>query len=110
MEKGERRCYIEIKNCTLVEEGIAYFPDAVTSRGLKHLRELQGEIDSGNRSIMFYLVQRMDAGEFRPAHHIDPEYGEELRKAHKRGVEIMVYDVILDREGISLRRSLPFSL
>ena len=110
LEKGEKRCFVEVKNCTLVEDGVAYFPDAVTSRGLKHLVELQKELRKGSRSVMFYLVQRMDAKRFRPADHIDPAYGEELRRAFRNGVEILVYDAFLDLEGISINRRLPYEL
>jgi sugar fermentation stimulation protein A len=106
----ERRCYIEIKNCTLIESGIACFPDAVTARGLKHLVELQNEVRRGNRSVNFFLIQRMDAVSFRPADHIDPAYGRELRKAVKNGVEILAYDVHIDLDGITLNRRLPCEL
>jgi len=106
----ERRCYVEIKNCTLIESGIAYFPDAVTARGLKHLVELQNEVRRGNRSVNFFLIQRMDAETFRPADHIDPAYGKELRKAVKNGVEILAYDVHIDLDGITLDRRLPCEL
>ena len=110
LEKGDERCFVEIKNCTLVTDGVACFPDAVTSRGLKHLKELQNQVRSGDRSVMLYLIQRMDAKLFRPADNIDPAYGNELRKAVKNGVEVMVYDVKLDFEGIRLNRTLPFEL
>lgn len=110
LETGAKRCFVEVKNCTLVEDDIAYFPDAVTSRGLKHLVELQEALREGNRSLMFYLVQRMDAKRFRPADHIDSAYGEELRRAVKNGVEILVFDVFLNLEGISLNRRLPYEL
>ncbi|MDY7037036.1 MAG: DNA/RNA nuclease SfsA [Thermodesulfobacteriota bacterium] len=110
LEKDKKRCFVEIKNCTLVSDGVAYFPDAVTSRGLKHLVELQHQVCTGDRCIMFYLVQRMDAELFRPADHIDPDYGDELRKAFKNGVEILVYDVSMDHEGIRLNNSVPFDL
>lgn len=110
LEKGEKRCYVEVKNCTLVQENIAYFPDAVTQRGRKHLVELQREVRAGNRSAMVFLVQRMDARLFRPADHIDPAYGGELRKALRNGVEIFVYDVRMDRDGIELHQPLPFEL
>jgi sugar fermentation stimulation protein A len=106
----QERCYIEIKNCTLVEEGTAYFPDAKTARGLKHLVELQALTASGNRCVMFYLIQRMDARMFKPADHIDPEYGRELRRAAANGVEVMVYDVEIDLAHISLRRKVPYRL
>jgi sugar fermentation stimulation protein A len=85
----------------------AYFPDAVTARGLKHLSELQDQARSGHRAVMFYLVQRMDADRFRPADHIDPAYGDELRRAVQNGVEVLVYDVVIDLEGIRLNRRLP---
>lgn len=110
LERGRERCFLEVKNCTLVEGGIAYFPDAVTARGLKHLKELQGQLNQGHRCVMFYLVQRMDARRFRPAHHIDPAYGRELVRAVRNGVEILVYDVVLDLHGISLNRPLNWEL
>jgi len=110
LEDGEKRCYVEVKNCTLVVDGLARFPDAVTSRGLKHLVELQEQVKQGDRSVMFYLIQRMDADRFEPADHIDPAYGQELRKAVQNGVEVLVYDVAMDLEGIRLNRSVPFQL
>ncbi len=110
LESGAKRCFVEVKNCTLVEDGVAYFPDAVTTRGLKHLVELQKELRKGSRCVMFYLVQRMDAKRFRPADHIDPVYGEELRRAFRNGVEILVCDVFLNLDGISLNRRLPCDL
>ncbi|KPK31385.1 MAG: transcriptional regulator, partial [Nitrospira bacterium SG8_3] len=110
LERAEKRCFVEVKNCTLVEDSAGYFPDAVTARGLKHLVELQKELRKGSRCVMLYLVQRMDAKRFRPADHIDPAYGEELRRAFRNGVEVLVYDVFLDLEGISLNRRLPCEL
>ena len=59
---------------------------------------------------MFYLVQRMDAGVFKPADHIDPAYGEELRRAAENGIEILVYDVHIDLETIMLNRKIPYKL
>ncbi|OQY49591.1 MAG: sugar fermentation stimulation protein SfsA [Desulfobacteraceae bacterium 4572_87] len=110
LEKGEKRCFVEIKNCTLVTDGLACFPDAVTSRGLKHLVELQEQVKQGDRSVMFYLIQRMDADRFEPADPIDPAYGRELRKAVQNGVEVFVYDVDINLEGIRLNRPVPFQL
>lgn len=108
--KENERCYVEIKNCSLVEDNIAFFPDAVTTRGLKHLVELQKLLAANCRSVIFYLVQRMDAGLFRPAAHIDDTYARELVKAKKNGVEILVYDVVIDLEKITLGKKLPYSL
>ena len=103
-------CYVEVKNCTLVDEGVACFPDAVTSRGLKHLVEMRRLVSSGNRCVMFYLIQRMDAEVFRPADHIDPEYGRELRRVAGQGVEIVAYDVLIDLKTITLNEKIPCQL
>ena len=108
-QTGEN-CFVEVKNCTLVEDGTACFPDAVTDRGRKHLVELQRLVAEGNRCAMFYLIQRMDAEQFKPADHIDPAYGRELRKAHEHGVEIFVYDVFIDLKRITLNQQVPFVL
>lgn len=104
------RCYVEIKNCTLVDDGVALFPDAVTSRGLKHLHALEALVKAGCRSVMFYFIQRMDAGVFKPADYIDSDYGRGLRRAVSRGVEILAYDVWLDLGGIRLNRKIPCEL
>ena len=104
------RCYVEIKNCTLVKEGVACFPDAVTSRGLKHLVELSSLVSKGFRCVIFYVIQRMDAKLFQPADHIDPAYGRELRKVLKHGVEILVYDTWIDLKTIKLNRKIPYRL
>lgn len=110
LERGDQSCFVEVKNCTLVLDKTAYFPDAVTSRGLKHLVELQHQVRRGHRAVMFYLVQRMDAKTFSPADHVDPDYGRELRKAVKNGVEMVVYDVHIDLHGIEIQHSLPWKL
>ncbi len=110
LEDSNKKTFIEVKNCTLMEKGICYFPDAVTSRGLKHLHELQREVQSGNRAVMFYLIQRMDVTCFEPAAHIDPAYSEGLKSAYNNGVQILAYDVQIDTEGISINKSIPFKL
>ena len=93
-----------------MEKNICYFPDAVTSRGLKHLIELQREVRAGNRAVMFYLIQRMDVSHFKPASHIDPAYSKELKNAYDNGVEIIAYDVSIDTKKIAINRSIPFKL
>jgi len=104
------RCYVEIKNCTLIRDNAAYFPDAVTSRGLKHLKELQEQVNQGHRGVIFFLIQRMDSTSFRPADDIDPAYGLELRKVLRNGVEIIVYDVRLNLERIVLNKPVAHEL
>ncbi len=107
---GASRCYVEIKNCTLVRDQTALFPDAVTARGLKHLRELARQVGPQTRSVIFIFVQRMDAHAFEPADAIDPAYGQGLRRAVAAGVELVAYDVSIDTERIGLGRSLPCRL
>ncbi len=106
--KGQ--CYVEIKNCTLVADGVACFPDAVTARGLKHIREMLKLKAAGHRIVMFYFIQRMDAVVFKPADHIDAAYGCELRKAVKKGLEILAYDVLIDFKHIRLHHNIPCEL
>lgn len=94
-EKGQA-CYVEIKNCTLVEEGVAMFPDAVTTRGQKHLDELVMLKKQGHRAVIFYLIQRTDARIFTPAAMIDKVYAQKLNHAVENGVEIIIRDALLD--------------
>jgi sugar fermentation stimulation protein A len=108
--QGRRPCYVEVKNCTLVTDGVARFPDAVTNRGQKHLDELQDLVAAGFRCAMFFLIQRMDAAVFMPADSIDPEYGRKLRKSSQNGVEIFAYDVSIDFKTIRLNDRIPCQL
>jgi sugar fermentation stimulation protein A len=103
-------CFVEVKNCTLVQGGVAKFPDAVTQRGRKHLEALQRSKKNGFRSVIFFLVQRMDATGFSPADQIDSTYGAALREAAENGVELLAYDVTISLKTISLRKQLPIFL
>lgn len=103
-------CYVEVKNVSLVEKGIAYFPDSVTERGTKHLRELMVRVRRGDRAVMFYLVQRSDGRVFRPADHLDPLYGRTLRRALRAGVEILVYRARVSPRGIEIGVRLPHEI
>lgn len=107
---GRVPCWVEVKNCTLVEDGVAMFPDAVTERGRKHLQALLQCVEAGHRGVLFILVQRMDARIFRPADRIDPTYGRLLREVLRGGVELLVYDVIVDLEGVRLRAPLQVDM
>lgn len=103
-------CYVEIKNTTLREGDYATFPDAVTSRGTKHLEELIAEVQNGNRAVMFYLAQRSDCKAFKPAYDIDPTYCQTLKEALKAGVEAVCYSCELSPEGIAIAKPLPIEL
>ena len=104
LEDGARRCYVEVKNVTLAEGGVAMFPDAVTARGLTHLRELAARVAAGDRASMVYLVNREDCHAFRPAAHIDPAYAAGLIEATAHGVEVLVYTARVQPEGITVAR------
>ena len=110
LEGREKPCLVEVKSCTLAQDGIVMFPDAVTARGLKHLVELQHEVGEGSRCVMFFLVQRMDGRIFRPADHIDPEYGREMRDAYAAGVEILAYTTHITLDGVAVSNKIPIDL
>lgn len=102
--------YVEVKNVTLKQDGEARFPDAVTSRGAKHLRELIGMREQGHRAVMLYLVQREDCDLFRPAFDIDPAYGEGLIEAYQAGVEILCYRCMMSVDELRVGEAISFSL
>jgi sugar fermentation stimulation protein A len=105
-DKG-KRCYVEVKNVTLVDKATALFPDAVSKRASKHLRELMEMHRLGHRSLIFFCVQRNDARRFCPADSIDPVYGETLRQALQSGVEALAYRAVVKPDEIYLRTRLP---
>jgi sugar fermentation stimulation protein A len=104
------RCYVEVKNVTMLEENLALFPDSITIRGQKHLQELIKIVKKGDRAVIFFVVQRQDAEMFTPADHIDPDYGRLLRKAVKTGVEVLVYQTEVNPSEIRISHPLPVQL
>lgn len=104
------RVWVEVKSTTMLRDGVAGFPDAVTTRGLKHLIELQRVVAAGERALQVFLVQRADAKLFRPADDIDPAYGAELRKAAQAGVEVVALQARVTKEFITLKGEIPVEL
>ena len=102
LEENNRCCYVEVKNVTLSFDSAAAFPDAVSERGTKHLKELIRLKRQGHRSAIVFVIQRGDCGYFRPADEIDPEYGRWLRRAVKAGVEVLPYVATVTPKGILL--------
>ncbi|PLX41867.1 MAG: DNA/RNA nuclease SfsA [Deltaproteobacteria bacterium] len=108
---GEAKdCYVEVKNVTLVEDGVARFPDAVTTSGLKHLGELMKKVGEGERAAMVYVIQRGDGYSFKPADDIDPLYGKKLREAHSAGVEVYALSTEVSEKGVEATGLLPIKL
>ena len=111
LEKGDEKVLVEVKNVTLIcAAATACFPDAVTTRGQKHLRERLEAKRQGYRSVIFFLVQRCEATEFSPADEIDPEYGRLLRKVVAQGVEALAYKTTVSPEENRVAQQLPVVL
>ena len=111
LDSPARRTWIEVKNVTFVDaDGRYAFPDAVTDRGAKHLRELTTAVATGDRAVMFYLIQRSDGEGFTIADDIDPTYGEELRRAMANGVEVLAYRAEVNPEEIRVAERIPVEL
>jgi sugar fermentation stimulation protein A len=104
-------CYVEIKNNTMlssVKPGRSDFPDAVTTRGQKHLRELAAMAQKGARAVMFYLVNRSDVSSAGIAESIDPAYAKALREAMSCGVEVLCYQSNLSLRELKVERKIAF--
>jgi len=111
LEKDEQRVLVEVKNVTLCcEPQLACFPDAVTTRGQKHLRELLRAKGEGYRAVIFFLVQRGEATAFTPADAIDPEYGRLLREVTAAGVEALAYKSVVCPEANRVGERIPVIL
>jgi len=107
LKNKNKKAFLEVKNVTLSRQnGIAEFPDAVTSRGLKHLEELEKAIKKGYESFLIYLVQREDCNEFRIAKDIDPKYYEGFLKAKKNGVKFISYSCKVNEKEIYVNKSI----
>ncbi|MBJ6135899.1 DNA/RNA nuclease SfsA [Marinobacter litoralis] len=91
----EPDAWVEVKNVTLAEGAQGYFPDAVTERGQKHLRELMAQVINGDRAVLLFVVNHTAIEEVQPADHIDPRYGQLLRQAVEAGVEVLAYRAAL---------------
>ena len=101
--------WVECKNVTLVEDDVAAFPDAVSERAHKHLREMMDIVRSGERGAFFYCVQRPDGHCFGPADYIDPVYAELYEKARQAGVESHPHRVHTSEQGLGLGEKLPLA-
>ncbi len=110
LRDAEGDCYVEVKNVTLADRGVARFPDSVTARGAKHLRELLLLARQGTRAVMLFLVNRGDCDRVEVAEEIDPTYAQELLKAVEGGVEVLAYDARVTARSITVAKRLPFRL
>ncbi len=106
---GRPDLYLEVKSVTLSRQpGLAEFPDAVTARGRRHLRELAAMVALGHRAAMFYLVQRSDCDRFALARDIDPAYGRAFDAAREAGVEILIHATAISPAGVEIAGPLVY--
>ncbi len=111
LHNEDDKVLLEVKNVTLCrDETTACFPDAVTTRGQKHLRELRSAKEQGYRAIIFFLIQRAEATKFSPADDIDPEYGRLLREVVAAGVEPMAYKTVVNEQENIIGEQIPVVL
>lgn len=120
LSRGEEKVWVEVKSVTLVEEGLALFPDAPTSRGARHLRELSAKVQKGEKAFVVFVIQRPDAKKFGPNAALDPKFGEAFCQALALGVEfrgvVCLFDgvelhplCVLGRESLVLPAPCPAS-
>jgi sugar fermentation stimulation protein A len=109
-------CYIEVKSVTLLDDtiddethrGQGYFPDAVTTRGQKHLRELIEEVRNGRRAVLLFTVLHSGIEKLSPALHIDASYSRLLKHAQEEGIEVLCYKAALSDKGMELKSAVEF--
>ena len=108
---SDEEIFVEVKNVTLSKrKGVAEFPDAITSRGLKHIEELLKASQKGYKIYLLFLIQRDDCNKFKLAKDIDPKYCELLTKAVKKNLNILCYDCKFSTKGIKLNRKIHFKI
>ncbi len=118
-DDNKPNCYVEIKSVTLLgkelgealdNDGQGYFPDAVSVRGQKHIRELIAMVEAGHRAVLFFLVQHSGIKRMSPARHIDAKYADLLAQAIEQGVEVLCYRTLISPTQITIDQAIDFSL
>jgi len=110
LDFGEKTAFVEVKSVTWVEDGVALFPDGITSRGRRHLQDLADLVRQGHLAWQVFVVQREDARLLRAAAGLDPDYARELARAAKNGVKILVIQEKVTPPEINLASTLPYDL
>ena len=101
--KDGRRCFLEVKGCTLEEDGVCAFPDAPTERGAKHIRGLTRLAREGFGAYILFVIQMSDVKYIRPHDETDPEFGRALREAAENGVQVIAMDCAVDVDSMEVR-------
>ncbi len=110
LERDGEEKLLEVKSATLVENGTARFPDAVTARGTRHVQHLVESITPQRSAAVLFIVQRSDATRFEPHWGRDPEFAGALQTAVAAGLELIIYTTRLEPDAMTLKESIPFDL
>ena len=102
MERGGEKCLMEVKGCTLEIDGIGYFPDAPTERGVKHLQELTEALQDGFHAILSFAIQMEGITEVRPNTAIHPEFTAAFNEAKAAGVRILMLPCHVEPDGLTI--------
>lgn len=101
--KDSKRCFLEVKGCTLEEDGVCAFPDAPTERGAKHIRGLTALAKEGYGAYILFVIQMSDVKYLRPHDETDPEFGRALREAAENGVTVLAMDCTVSEDSMEVR-------
>ena len=110
IEDGDGLFFLEVKGCTLEQDGVASFPDAPTERGVKHLQELEARVAQGHRAGVLFVIQMKEVTSFRPNDETHPAFGAALRHAAAGGVRIFAYDCLITPDTMTVDQSVPVKL
>ncbi len=110
IEDENRKIFLEVKGCTLEENGIARFPDAPTERGVKHINELIECLDEGYEAYILFVIQMKGVEYFEPNDKTHKSFGDALRKAQDKGVKILAFDSIVTPDSIMLDKEVKVKL
>ena len=102
LERGMEKTLMEVKGCTLEIDGIGYFPDAPTDRGVKHLRELAKAVKNGYRTVIAFAIQMDGIMEVRPNIQTHPEFGSAMQEAAEAGVEILFLPCHVETDQLTI--------
>lgn len=107
-DSDRAQMYLEVKSVTLAQNGLGLFPDTVTERGQKHLRELTSMVMQGNNAGILFCVQHTGIKRVAIAKTLDPVYFELMRRAIKAGVKVFAYGCDINEKEIQVNKPLPF--
>ena len=109
-DMGDKKLYVEVKGCTLEEDGVALFPDAPTQRGVKHLRELESCVRAGHAVALLIVIQMKGVRVFRPNRRTHPAFADALAHAWDAGVQVLARDCLVTPDSLTLDQPVAVEL